>query len=690
MTTEYDTMQTEVDKKIPLITLLGHPNSGKTTLFNYLSGRKYKTVNYPGSTVEYSISSFLNKFEVNANILDSPGIISLIPCSPDEKLSVQYVYNHPKHGNTDIAIVTLDASQLSRHLLLVKQLKECNFKVIVALTMVDVLNKKGIDISTKKLSELISCDVVKIDGRDGEGVNDLLKTLRENISDYESEPDNKHRHVLKDYNKDKIINSYREIENIEKEVLFNITPKAPSKPLLDIDKVNENLLVLNNRSNGHRIPDKTSLFIDKIILHKFWGMIIFLAVMTLTFTSIFWLAAPLMDLIDSAFGFLAGETATLLGDNLFSDLIANGLIAGIGSVLVFLPQILILFLILGLLEDSGYLARGAMLVDKPLSKIGLNGRSFVPMLSGFACAIPAIMATRTISNKRERFLTIFIIPLMSCSARLPVYALLLAYLVPQDEPFVAGLALTVIYVFSIISSLVIAGIVNKFSNKIVKEKDDSSFIIELPTYKKPQLGTVLKNTVKNANQYVRKAGPVILVLSLVLWVLISFPRNDFQPPGNTDLDETQIEHLAASEQLSNSFAGTMGKLIQPFMVPLGLDWRVGVSLIATFAAREVFVSSMALIFKITDDDDDKIQESILSSMRNATNEATGQKLFTTSTICGLIVFFVFAMQCLSTVAISKKETGGWRVPVLQVVVFTVLAYVAAFITVNGLKLVGVS
>jgi ferrous iron transport protein B len=682
-------MQTEVDKKIPLITLLGHPNSGKTTLFNYLSGRKYKTVNYPGSTVEYSISSFLNKFEVNANILDSPGIISLIPCSPDEKLSVQYVYNHPKHGNTDIAIVTVDASQLSRHLLLVKQLIECNFKVIIALTMVDVLNKKGIDISTKKLSEFMGCDVVKIDGRDGEGVNDLLKTLRGNITDYEI--DNNHKHILKDYSKEKIINSYKEIESIEKEVLFAIQPKEPVKPLLNIDKINENIPILNNfHSNGHRIPDKATLLIDKIILHKFWGMIIFLLVMTLTFTSIFWLAAPLMDLVDSAFGFLSGEAASLLGDNLFSDLIANGLIAGIGSVLVFLPQILILFLILGLLEDSGYLARGAMLVDKPLSKIGLNGRSFVPMLSGFACAIPAIMATRTISNKRERFLTIFIIPLMSCSARLPVYALLLAYLVPQDEPFIAGLALTAIYIFSIVMSLAIAGIVNKFSNKIVKEKDDSSFIIELPTYKKPNFATVLKNTAKNANQYVRKAGPVILVLSLVLWILISFPRNDFQVPENSGLDETQIEHLAASEQLSNSFAGTMGKVIQPFMVPLGLDWRVGVSLIATFAAREVFVSSMALIFKITDEDDDKIQESILSSMRDATNEATGQKLFTTSTICGLIVFFVFAMQCLSTVAIAKKETGGWRVPVLQVVVFTVLAYVAAFITVNGMKLIGFS
>lgn len=690
-------MLTVTDNKLPLITLLGHPNSGKTTLFNYLSGKKYKTVNYPGSTVEYSISRILSRFEFNANILDSPGIISLIPCSPDEKLSVNYVYNHPKYGKTDLAVVTLDASQLSRQLLLVKQLIECNFKVIIALTMVDILNKKGFDISTTKLSELTGCDVVKIDGRSGEGIDELLKVIRINMNLLN---ENNLKHTLKDYDKNKIINLYNDIERIEKDVLFNIDPVIKDNELINIENANKKLNVLSGFSaNGHRKLDKSTVNIDKIVLHKFWGLIIFILVMSLTFTSIFWLAAPLMDLVDTFFGNLSEITSTVLGDNLFSDLISNGLIAGLGSVLVFVPQIIILFLILGLLEDSGYLARGAMILDKPLAKIGLNGRSFVPMLSGFACAIPAIMATRTIQNRKERLLTIFIIPLMSCSARLPVYALLLAFLIPKDQPFIAGLSLTAIYIFSILSSLLIAGLVNKFTSKINSLKENSSFIIELPIYKKPKLDTVLKNTFKNANQYVKKAGPVILILSLILWFLTTFPRQ------NTELTS---ENLTASNSLvmqndslsfeesysydlSKSYAGMLGHFIEPVMLPLGLDWRVGVSLIVTFSAREVFVSSMALIFKVTEDEDEgKFQEGILNSMREAKNEATGQKLFTTATIAGLIVFFVFAMQCLSTVAISKKETGGWKIPLIQLFSFSLLAYVMAFITVHGLKFFGIN
>lgn len=690
-------MLTVTDNKLPLITLLGHPNSGKTTLFNYLSGKKYKTVNYPGSTVEYSISRILSRFEFNANILDSPGIISLIPCSPDEKLSVNYVYNHPKYGKTDLAVVTLDASQLSRQLLLVKQLIECNFKVIIALTMVDILNKKGFDISTSKLSELTGCDVVKIDGRSGEGIDELLKVIRINMNLLN---ENNLKHTLKDYDKNKIISLYNDIEKIEKDVLFNIEPVVKDNELINIENANKKLNVLSGFSvNGHRKLDKSTVNIDKIVLHKFWGLIIFILVMSLTFTSIFWLAAPLMDLVDTFFGNLSEITSNALGDNLFSDLISNGLIAGLGSVLVFVPQIVILFLILGLLEDSGYLARGAMILDKPLAKIGLNGRSFVPMLSGFACAIPAIMATRTIQNRKERLLTIFIIPLMSCSARLPVYALLLAFLIPQDQPFIAGFSLTAIYIFSILSSLLIAGVVNKFTSKINSLKENSSFIIELPTYKKPKLDTVLKNTFKNANQYVKKAGPVILVLSLILWVLTTFPRQNIELTSDNltasnslvlQNDSLTLEETD-SYDLSKSYAGMLGHFIEPVMLPLGLDWRVGVSLIVTFSAREVFVSSMALIFKVTEDDDEgKFQEGILNSMREAKNEATGQKLFTTATIAGLIVFFVFAMQCLSTVAISKKETGGWKIPLIQLFSFSILAYIMAFITVHGLRFFGIS
>lgn len=669
----------------PLITLVGPPNSGKTTLYNYLSGKKSKTVNYPGSTVNYSVSKILSKHEVNADILDSPGIISLIPTSPDEKVSVDTLYKHPKYGHPDIVIVTVDASQLSRHLYLVKQMMESNFNLVVVVTMIDILKRNGKDIDIIKLSSVLGCCVVPFDGRNGDGIKELLEKTRDKIQGIAKEE--QILPIIKfKIDKDKLLLSYRQIEEIENEVIID---KAHNKNgAIDITAVNENLVVLNNRRPFVK-PDEKTLRLDKIFLHKYWGLLIFFFVMSFTFTAIFWIAQPVMDWISGGFEWLSSYSADLLGDNLISDLISGGLIPGLGSVLVFLPQILILFFILELLEDTGYLARGAMLVDKPLSKIGLNGRSFVPMLSGFACAIPATMAARTIANKKERFLTIFILPLMSCSARIPVYALLVAFLTPKDKPYLGGIFFTLIYLFSIISSLVVAAIVNKFRDKIVKEKEDSSFILELPAYRRPKLWYNLRHSYKNAKQYVKKAGPVILVLSLVLWGLTTFPNYNPPIPDADKLSAEEVSSVKNTERLSGSYAAMMGRFIEPVMKPMGMDWRIGVSLVATLAAREVFVSSLALIFKVTDDDE-TTHNSLLTAMQDAKFEDTGQPLFTTSMVVGLVVFFVFAMQCLSTVAIAKKETGGWKIPVMQIVVFTALAYVFTVIVVNGLKAMGVS
>lgn len=328
-----------------------------------------------------------------------------------------------------------------------------------------------------------------------------------------------------------------------------------------------------------------------------------------------------------------------------------------------------------------------MLIDKPLSKIGLNGRSFVPMLSGFACAIPAMLATRTIPNRRERLLTIFIIPLMSCSARLPVYALLIAFITPPEKPWLGGIILSSIYIFSIISSVVIAGLINKFRKKIINAEDSSSFILELPTYRLPKGKVVLNNTIISSKLYVQRAGPIIVGFSLILWFLTYFPNTNPHVQSETT-SKIQLHQLQSAERLSHSYASELGKLIQPIMTPLGMDWRIGVSLVAAFAAREVFVSSLALIFKVTGDQE-TIQQSILSAMRSAEIESSGEKLFTLATSIGLIVFFVFAMQCISTVAVSKKETGGWRIPILQILIFTSIAYVFTFAAVNGLRLLGV-
>lgn len=679
-------LKTETLNKIPLITLVGQPNSGKTTLFNFLSGKKFKTVNYPGSTVEYSISKILDKFSVNAEILDSPGIISLIPSSPDEKISVDSLFSHPKFGKPDIVAVTVDASQLSRHLYLVKQLIDSNFKVIVVLTMLDILHKKGLELSESKLSSILNCRVVSINGITGKGIDGLLNTIKDEISDLNHNSESLISRPAKKL-KTRLIESYSEIERIEKEVLFR-KENLDTNGKLELQKINESLIVLNSPRPFLK-PDKHTLSIDRFVLHKFWGLIIFFLIMSLTFTSIFWLAAPVMDLINEGFSYLSDLSVNIFGEGIFGDLISNGIISGLGSVLVFLPQILILFLILGLLEDSGYLARGAMLIDKPLSKIGLNGKSFVPLLSGFACAIPAIMATRTITNRRERLLTIFIIPLMSCSARLPVYALLLAFLIPNDKPWAGGISLAAIYIFSITGSVVIASVINKFKGRLIHEKDNSSFILELPAYRKPKLSTVMHNTFKNAKQYLKKAGPIILLFSLVLWFLTYFPNYDPEIQDFSNKSQDEITQLKNSERISESYAAYMGKFIDPVMKPLGMDWRVGVSLIATFAAREVFVSSLALIFKITDTEDD-LQNSILNAMKDAKIGDSDQKLFTTATTTGLIVFFVFALQCLSTVAISKKETGSWRIPALQVIIFTSIAYILTFITVNGLRAIGIN
>ncbi len=673
-------MTINIVKRTPQITLVGPPNSGKTTLFNFLSGKNFRTANYPGSTVEYYTCKMQDKFNIDANLLDSPGIISLNPNSPDEEVTINSLYNHPEYGAPDLIISTADASQLSRHLLLTKQLLAAGFKVILVLTMRDLLEKKGLTVNLNKLSEFLNCDVVLINGRTGEGINDLISKIEKNIKAIDCNNNFKPVSIADQLIEANILKLYNEIENLTKTVM---------KPLEvpDLDKVNKTLKVLNPVMQGPDLqPDTLTLKLDKFLLHKKYGLIFFFLIMTTMFTSIFWLADPFMTFVDDFFSLLAINSSELLGNTWYSHLISDGLISGIGSVLVFLPQIVILFLILGLLEDTGYLARGAMLIDKPLSKIGLNGKSFVPMLSGFACAIPAMLAARTISNKRERLLTIFIIPLMSCSARLPVYTLLVAFLTPSDKPWLGGLFLASIYLFGIISSIIVAAIINKFSNKLIKSKDSSSFILELPAYRIPKLKIVIKNSYLNALHYIKRAGPIILLLSLIIWFLTYMP-NHSPEIDSTGLSQSEIIQLEKSERLATSYASELGKFIQPIMTPLGMDWRIGVSLIAAFAAREVFVSSLALIFRVTDDEN--IQSSLLNAMQTATNQQTGEPLFTTATVIGLIVFFIFALQCISTIAVSRKETGGWRIPVLQLLIFTTTAYLFTFIIVNGLKLSGI-
>ncbi len=674
----------DTDLRVPLVTLVGPPNSGKTTLFNVLSGKNYKTVNYPGSTVEYYTSRILAKYNIAAELLDSPGIVSLIPQSPDEKISVDSLYSHPKLGVPDLLICTADSCQLTRHLLLPKQLISSGFRVILVLTMTDILAKREYKISEEKLSAELGCDVVTVNGRSKKGLENLISQINSNLEVVKGN-NNKTIIPYQEIAKQKdLVQVFDEIEEIVQSVFKPITPKEK----IDLNSANKELKVLQpDVSNNGFSPDELTIRIDRILLHRVWGFLIFVVVMGITFTSIFWLAQPLMNLVDDLFASLNSLVANNLNPGWLTNLISDGLISGTGSVLVFVPQIIILFIILGLLEDSGYLARGAMLIDKPLSKIGLNGRSFVPMLSGFACAIPAMIAARTIPNRKERLFTIFIIPLMSCSARLPVYALLIAYLIPAEKAWMGGIVLGGIYLFSMLSSIVVALVVNKFTKRLFASNETSSFILELPAYRIPKLSSVLNHTYNSSKQYLLKAGPIILIFSLVLWFLTYFPN--INPEVETKgLTIQQVQNLERAERLESSYASDLGKLIQPFMTPIGMDWRVGVSLISAFAAREVFVSSMALTFKVTEEGPEA-ENTLLNSLRNAKIEATGEKLFTTATTIGLIIFFIFALQCLSTIAVSRKETGGWKIPILQLVTFTSLAYILTFITANGLRFLGV-
>ncbi|HEY6437676.1 MAG TPA: ferrous iron transport protein B, partial [Ignavibacteriaceae bacterium] len=571
-----------------------------------------------------------------------------------------------------------------RHLLLPKQLINSGFNVILVVTMNDILAKRGLIVSESKLSKALNCDVVVLNGRTKQGIEKLIEAINSNLSRINAAEQKNIIPYTYLHTKNDLVDTFREIEYIVK----NVYESLESNEKINLTSANKELKILETDiSNNGFSPDEITLKIDCVLLHRIWGFLIFLIVMGITFTSIFWLAQPLMNLIDGLFTNLNSLVVENFDSGWFTFLVSDGIISGTGSVLVFVPQILILFLILGLLEDSGYLARGAMLIDKPLSKIGLNGRSFVPMLSGFACAIPAMIAARTIPNRRERLFTIFIIPLMSCSARLPVYALLIAYLIPQENAWMGGILLGGIYLFGLISSIIVAGVMNKFTKKMFNADETSSFILELPYYRIPKLSSVIINTYNNSKQYILKAGPIILGFSLILWFLTFFPNSNPEVE-QTGLTVEQTQNIERSERLENSYASVLGKMIQPLMTPIGMDWRIGVSLISAFAAREVFVSSLALTFKVTTEVGDD-QSTLLNSLRSATIDSSGEKLFTTATSLGLIVFFIFALQCLSTVAVSKKETGGWKIPILQVVIFTSLAYVMTFITVNGLRFLGI-
>lgn len=613
---------------------MGAPNSGKTTLFNVLTRSSHRTVNYPGSTVDYAKGTIQLEEGLRLPLIDTPGTYSLFPKSKDEEVTFKLLFEGDVRPS--LVVVTVDVTQIARHMLLVRQLVECNFPVIVALTMADRVQKENVNLAP--IRETFGVPVVLVSAIEQYGLADLTQEMR----------------------------SYNQKLPQAPKALKTWDPKTFESVLQD-NKDLERRVFFKARTNQSFARTKK---LDTVLLHPFWGLFTFALIMFGLFASIFWMAAPFMDMVDAGFGWLASTTVGLAPDSLWADFIGNGIFASMGAVLVFVPQIAILFLGISILEDSGYLARACSLIDKPLSKVGLNGRSFVPLLSGYACAIPAMMAARSMASKKEKFLTLFIIPLMSCSARLPVYALLLSFLFWGQPAYKPGLALAAIY----FGSIVIGALTAAVGNRLIKMEQKSFFIHELPYYRRPAFRLVLFHMMSKTWSYIKKAGPVIFVFAILFWFATTFP--DYKAQDDI-------------VKLENSYAASVGKVLEPAMEPMGGDWRTGTALVAAFAAREVFVSALALVFHIADADEDSLQDSLIESMRTATNDQ-GEKLFTFSTIMGLIVFFMIALQCMTTVAIAVKEFGGWKYPMIQLVTFTVVSYVLAVGTVQGLRALGFS
>ncbi len=626
------------------VCLIGAPNSGKTTLFNWLTGLNYKPVNYPGSTVESAEGFTSERWGQACFVTDAPGTYSLFPKSFEEGAAVDSLFQHPTHGPARLVIAVADVNQLSRHLYLVQQLIDAKFRVVLALTNIDLLRESGRDLNVEELEKALGLRVALINGQSGEGVDRLMSSVQAELNQSFDAPAYQRP---TSWSKEKCETAFQDLLRLQQRVVF----RRGAVPASDA------------RLRSRRI--------DRVLMHPVWGLVFFVIFMSLIFTSIFWAAAPLMDAVDSAFGALASWAVDSLASRpLLSDFVGNAVIGGLGSVLIFLPQIFILFLGISYLEDSGYMARAASLIDRPLSKLGLNGRSFVPLLSGYACAIPAMMAARTISSKKERFLTVFIVPLMSCSARLPVYALLLSFLLVGTSAWWGGLALAFIY----LGSLVVGAVASGVANKILKTNEDSMFMLELPVYRRPQLRTILKQVLSKTRSYIVKAGPVIFVLSLFIWAASTFPNYQAEDP---------------TDRLTKSYAAEVGRMIEPVLEPMGVDWRVGVGLISAFAAREVFVSTLAVVFHITEENEESLQASLLQQMRQATFP-DGTAIFTVASVVGLILFFMIALQCVATVGVARREFGSWKWALTQLVVLNLVAYILAVVAVQGLRLVGIS
>lgn len=672
-----------------LIALAGNPNAGKTTLFNALTGLRQKVANYPGVTVERKEGVWrLDGAENPARLIDLPGLYSLDAVSPDEEIAQEILTGKlagiPK---PDTVVAVVDATNLERNLYLVTQLLEFKIPVVIALTMTDTAEKESLEIDAAKLSKLLGVPVVAVKAVQREGIDEL----GEEVLRLAENPNLPRLSWLADGEDDGEIHLSLSDDAVANRKIF-----ARYNFISDVYQES----VKQKQTRERTVSDK----IDTVLTHKFFGLVILIAVLLLVFQTIFsWANLP-MDLLESGFGAAGDFVKTSLPEGILNDLIVDGIIAGVGGVLVFLPQILLLFLFISILEDTGYMARAAFLLDKLMSRVGLHGKAFLPLMSSFACAIPGIMATRTIENPKDRLATILIAPFMSCSARLPVYTLMIAAFFTGQTIFgflsLGAVLMLAMYALGTITAIIAAFVLKR----TLLKSPPPPFVMELPPYRLPNVRTVLQNMMTRGWLFVKRAGTVILAISIVLWSLTYFPRPTETPetaPVVAASEEKcacpeteaalQEEAKKADEQkqsqaLQNSYAGRLGHLIEPVIAPLGFDWKIGVALIASFAAREVLVSTLSIIYN-GDKDGTEESETLISSIKDEKRD-DGTPVWTPLTAVTLMVFFVLAIQCMSTVAIVRRETNSWSWTIFMVAYMTGLAYLAAFITYQGGKILG--
>ena len=689
------------------VALIGNPNTGKTSLFNQLTGLNQKVGNYPGVTVDKKEGVSKLSATQNAIITDLPGTYSINPTSIDESIVLKTLLKKDIKESPDVILVVADIENLKRNLLLFSQIKDLEIPTVLAINMVDQMTRKGISIDLSLLKKELNTEVILISARKNQGIDDIKAAIiRCHVAAKASPLCGINHKIDPDYfNKLKEISPNYSLYELWLMVTQNNYPNTISatekQKLLDFKQDTLKLKKYQHKETIYRyqeinkILNKTYLVdkskatdlrskLDKIFTHKIFGYVIFAAILLVVFQSIFdWASVP-MDFIDGSFAQIADVVKSKLPTGIFTDLLTEGIIPGIGGILIFIPQIAILFLFIAILEETGYMSRVVFLMDKIMRRYGMNGKSIIPLISGTACAIPAIMATRTIASWKERLITILVTPFTTCSARLPIYAILISLIIPETKVFgflnLQGLVLLLLYALGFVTAIIAAYILHK----TLKLQNKSFFVIEMPNYKLPSIKNIAFEVLEKTKAFVFEAGKIILALSIVLWFLASngptaftnAEKNVIENNSNNNLAKEELQQKIASYKLENSYIGIMGKTIEPIIKPLGYDWKIGIALITSFAAREVFVGTLATIYSI--DAEEENTTTIKQKMASEVNESGG-KLFNFPVGLSLMVFYALAMQCMATFAIVKRETKSWKWPLIQLFGMGLLAYVSSFI-----------